>query len=68
MYPGYVVRYVEQTTSGAVVYNVGEGSSPLQSQDSPLTNMINDNWVDQTETIINNIKNRGDASGGFVLY
>lgn len=58
LYPGYVHRVVVPIGSGAIVYNIGEGTGLLQSeQRSPkfIRDLINGVWKPQTQGLIDNL-------------
>jgi hypothetical protein len=56
LFPGYVVRVVEQTPTGVVVRNFGEGMGYLQEGGNLLKDTvaewINGVWVSQTQGLI----------------
>jgi len=54
LFPGYVARETDRDASGQItVHNYGEGTGALQSAYSPFAGMINDQWQQQTQAIIN---------------
>ena len=54
LFPGYVARGVEDTPTGSIMHNYGEGLGLLQSPSSPeyIRNAINGGWAGLSDDII----------------
>ena len=63
--PGYVVRYVTTDANGqTILNNEGEGTGVLQSSFSPFAGVINNQWISQSQGIINSINANAGSPGG----
>ncbi|HEX5952509.1 MAG TPA: hypothetical protein VFY94_04955 [Rhodanobacteraceae bacterium] len=54
LFPGYAARIVTTAHGVSTIQNVGEGLAPLQGRYSPFANMIDNAWINVSQTDINN--------------